>query len=100
MAFYCSDSHVRAVVATLGGSHGAAGRTDKWRYLYSGFTVWLSQTEAIGKFVFAFYPFIYLRHSTVISMVLADKLFQTIVGLIDLHMDMLGEGILYFMQIF
>ncbi|TYH97335.1 hypothetical protein ES332_A12G236400v1 [Gossypium tomentosum] len=38
--------HVRAVVATLGGSHGAAGRTDKWRHLYSGFSIWLSQTEA------------------------------------------------------
>ncbi|XP_017973193.1 PREDICTED: probable inactive shikimate kinase like 2, chloroplastic isoform X3 [Theobroma cacao] len=43
------SSHVRAVVATLGGSHGAAGRTDKWRHLYSGFTVWLSQTEAIDE---------------------------------------------------
>ncbi|XP_021297869.1 probable inactive shikimate kinase like 2, chloroplastic isoform X2 [Herrania umbratica] len=43
------SSHVRAVVATLGGSHGAAGRADKWRHLYSGFTVWLSQTEAIDE---------------------------------------------------
>ncbi|XP_058772601.1 probable inactive shikimate kinase like 2, chloroplastic [Vicia villosa] len=38
--------HVRTVVATLGGNQGAAGRSDKWRYLYAGFTVWLSQTEA------------------------------------------------------
>ncbi|OMP11495.1 Shikimate kinase [Corchorus capsularis] len=43
------STHVRAVVATLGGSHGAAGRTDKWRHLYSGFTVWVSQTEAIDE---------------------------------------------------
>ncbi|XWS62203.1 hypothetical protein CRYUN_Cryun07bG0190700 [Craigia yunnanensis] len=43
------SGHVRVVAATLGGSHGAAGRTDKWRYLYSGFTVWLSQTEAIDE---------------------------------------------------
>ncbi|XP_022731830.1 probable inactive shikimate kinase like 2, chloroplastic [Durio zibethinus] len=43
------SSHVRAVVATLGGSLGAAGRTDKWRHLFSGFTVWLSQTEAIDE---------------------------------------------------
>ncbi|XVE65336.1 hypothetical protein DITRI_Ditri07aG0172900 [Diplodiscus trichospermus] len=43
------SSHVRAVVATLGGSYGAAGRTEKWRHLYSGFTVWLSQTEAIDE---------------------------------------------------
>ncbi|XP_022145269.1 probable inactive shikimate kinase like 2, chloroplastic isoform X2 [Momordica charantia] len=40
------SSHVRAVVATLGGEQGAAGRTDAWRHLYAGFTVWLSQTEA------------------------------------------------------
>ncbi|WJX56344.1 putative inactive shikimate kinase like 2, chloroplastic [Trifolium repens] len=40
------SSHVRTVVATLGGKHGAAGRSDKWRHLYAGFTVWLSQTEA------------------------------------------------------
>ncbi|KAA3475580.1 putative inactive shikimate kinase like 2, chloroplastic [Gossypium australe] len=43
------SSHVRAVVATLGGSHGAAGRTDKWRHLYSGFSIWLSQTEATDE---------------------------------------------------
>ncbi|TKY70054.1 inactive shikimate kinase like 2 [Spatholobus suberectus] len=39
------SSHARAVVATLGGQHGAAGRADKWQHLYAGFTVWLSQTE-------------------------------------------------------
>ncbi|XP_043695644.1 probable inactive shikimate kinase like 2, chloroplastic isoform X2 [Telopea speciosissima] len=44
--FESLSSHVRAVVATLGGTHGAAGRTDKWRHLYAGFTVWLSQSEA------------------------------------------------------
>ncbi|XP_020978418.1 probable inactive shikimate kinase like 2, chloroplastic isoform X1 [Arachis ipaensis] len=40
------SSHVRTVVATLGGKHGAAGSADKWRHLYAGFSVWLSQTEA------------------------------------------------------
>ncbi|CAO2842339.1 unnamed protein product [Amaranthus hypochondriacus] len=43
------SSHVRAVVATLGGKHGAAGRPDKWRHLYAGFTVWLSQSEATDE---------------------------------------------------
>ncbi|XP_038892435.1 probable inactive shikimate kinase like 2, chloroplastic [Benincasa hispida] len=43
------SSHVRAVVATLGGQLGAAGRTDTWRHLYAGFTVWLSQTEATDE---------------------------------------------------
>ncbi|KAG8638029.1 hypothetical protein MANES_15G185701v8 [Manihot esculenta] len=41
------SSHVRAVVSTLGGKHGAATKADKWRLLYAGFTVFLSQTEAI-----------------------------------------------------
>ncbi|GMH09184.1 hypothetical protein Nepgr_011024 [Nepenthes gracilis] len=40
------SSHVRAVVATLGGGHGAARRADKWQHLYAGFTVWLSQSKA------------------------------------------------------
>lgn len=43
------SSHVRTVVATLGGRQGAAGRTDTWRHLYAGFTVWLSQTEATDE---------------------------------------------------
>lgn len=43
------SSHVRAVVATLGGQQGAAARADKWQHLYAGFTVWLSQTEAIDE---------------------------------------------------
>ncbi|XP_010276824.1 PREDICTED: probable inactive shikimate kinase like 2, chloroplastic isoform X2 [Nelumbo nucifera] len=43
------SSHVRAVVATLGGRHGAAGRADKWRHLYAGFTVWLSKSKASGE---------------------------------------------------
>ncbi len=46
-----SCSHVRAVVATLGGQQGAARRADKWQHLYAGFTVWLSQTEATGNCV-------------------------------------------------
>ncbi|ONI05902.1 hypothetical protein PRUPE_5G028300 [Prunus persica] len=41
--------HVRAVVATLGGQQGAARRAGKWRHLYAGFTVWLSQTEATDE---------------------------------------------------
>ena len=41
-------SHARAVIATLGGQHGAAGRAHKWRHLYAGFTIWLSQTDATG----------------------------------------------------
>lgn len=41
-------SHVRTVIATLGGKHGAAGQADKWRHLYAGFTVWLSESEAAG----------------------------------------------------
>ncbi|XP_071708447.1 probable inactive shikimate kinase like 2, chloroplastic isoform X2 [Rutidosis leptorrhynchoides] len=40
------SSHIRSVVATIGGQHGAAARGDRWRHLYSGFTVWLSQSEA------------------------------------------------------
>ncbi|KAJ8754305.1 hypothetical protein K2173_002756 [Erythroxylum novogranatense] len=43
------SSHARAVVSTLGGKHGAAGRSDKWKHLYAGLTVWLSQTEAIDE---------------------------------------------------
>ncbi|XP_062073506.1 probable inactive shikimate kinase like 2, chloroplastic [Humulus lupulus] len=43
------SSHVRTVVATLGGQQGTARRTDKWRHLHAGFTVWLSQTEAIDE---------------------------------------------------
>lgn len=43
------SSHARAVVATLGGQFGAAGRADKWRHLYAGFTIWLSQSEALDE---------------------------------------------------
>ncbi|KAJ9152435.1 hypothetical protein P3X46_026001 [Hevea brasiliensis] len=43
------SSHVRAVVSTLGGKHGAAKKADKWRHLYAGFTVLLSQTEAVDE---------------------------------------------------
>lgn len=49
-----SGSHVRAVIATLGGLHGAARRADKWRHLYAGFTIWLSQSEAIGNLFLIF----------------------------------------------
>ncbi|XP_039121295.1 probable inactive shikimate kinase like 2, chloroplastic [Dioscorea cayenensis subsp. rotundata] len=40
------SSHVRAVVATLGGEQGIARRSDKWQHLHAGFTVWLSKSEA------------------------------------------------------
>uniref|UniRef100_A0A803PRB5 CS domain-containing protein n=2 Tax=Cannabis sativa TaxID=3483 RepID=A0A803PRB5_CANSA len=43
------SSHVRTVVATLGGQQGTSRRADKWRHLHAGFTVWLSQTEAIDE---------------------------------------------------
>ncbi|XP_002518979.2 probable inactive shikimate kinase like 2, chloroplastic isoform X2 [Ricinus communis] len=43
------SSHVRAVISTLGRKKGAAGRSDRWRHLYAGFTVWLSQTEATDE---------------------------------------------------
>lgn len=43
------SSHVRAVVSTLGGKQGAAGKAYKWQHLYAGFTVWLSQTEALDE---------------------------------------------------
>ncbi|GAB4857870.1 Probable inactive shikimate kinase like 2, chloroplastic, variant 2 [Ancistrocladus abbreviatus] len=43
------SSHVRAVVATLGGEHGAASRANKWRHLYAGFTIWLSQSKATDE---------------------------------------------------
>ncbi|KZV16481.1 putative inactive shikimate kinase like 2, chloroplastic [Dorcoceras hygrometricum] len=39
----------RAVVATIGGEYGAARRPNKWRHLFAGFTVWLSQSEAIDE---------------------------------------------------
>lgn len=51
--FCFACSHVRTVVATLG-QHGSARRADKWQHLYAGFTVWLSQTEAIGN-LFSFF---------------------------------------------
>ncbi|KAL8112716.1 hypothetical protein AgCh_020144 [Apium graveolens] len=43
------SSHVRAVIATMGGKNGAARRFDKWRYLYGGFVIWLSKTEATDE---------------------------------------------------
>ncbi|KAF7815517.1 putative inactive shikimate kinase like 2, chloroplastic [Senna tora] len=43
------SSHVRSVIATLGEQQGAAARADKWRHLYAGFTIWLSQTEALDE---------------------------------------------------
>ncbi|KAL7166801.1 hypothetical protein ACSBR2_037471 [Camellia fascicularis] len=43
------SSHVRTVITTIGGQHGAAGRSDQWQHLYAGFTVWLSQSEATDE---------------------------------------------------
>ncbi|XP_073298894.1 probable inactive shikimate kinase like 2, chloroplastic [Primulina huaijiensis] len=39
----------RAVVATIGGEYGAARRPNKWRHIFAGFTVWLSQSEALDE---------------------------------------------------
>ncbi|CAA2979962.1 probable inactive shikimate kinase like 2, chloroplastic [Olea europaea subsp. europaea] len=43
------SSHARAVVSTLGGKHGAIERPNKWQHLFAGFTIWLSQSEAIAE---------------------------------------------------
>ncbi|KAL8141750.1 hypothetical protein V2J09_014782 [Rumex salicifolius] len=43
------SSHIRAVVATLGGKEGAARSADRWRHLYAGFTVWLSVSNATDE---------------------------------------------------
>ncbi|KAL1548018.1 putative inactive shikimate kinase like 2, chloroplastic [Salvia divinorum] len=43
------SSQARVVVATLGGKHGAARRPGKWRHLFAGFTIWLSQSEATDE---------------------------------------------------
>lgn len=40
------NTNVRVVVATLGGTLGAATRPEKWKNLHAGITVWLSQSEA------------------------------------------------------
>ncbi|KAL2634021.1 hypothetical protein R1flu_005500 [Riccia fluitans] len=40
------SQHVRCVIATLGGKEGLASRHDGWNNLYSGFTVWLKQSQA------------------------------------------------------
>jgi len=39
----------RAVVATLGGQHGAARNANNWRHMYAGFTIWLSESEATDE---------------------------------------------------
>ncbi|OAY84322.1 putative inactive shikimate kinase like 2, chloroplastic [Ananas comosus] len=59
------SSHVRTVVATLGGQHGAASRPDRWRHLHAGFTVWLSRSEAIGKAIFFTFPFCSIQRQIV-----------------------------------
>ncbi|CAA2971175.1 probable inactive shikimate kinase like 2, chloroplastic [Olea europaea subsp. europaea] len=43
------SSHARAVVSTLGGKHGAAERPNKWQHLFTGFTIWLSQSKATDE---------------------------------------------------
>ncbi|KAM3397228.1 putative inactive shikimate kinase like 2, chloroplastic [Capsicum galapagoense] len=43
------SSYARAVIATLGGEKGAAGRANQWRHLFAGFTVWLSLSEATDE---------------------------------------------------
>ncbi|KAL0913518.1 hypothetical protein M5K25_016984 [Dendrobium thyrsiflorum] len=49
LALQSLSSHVRAVVATLGGPHGAAAWHDKWQHLHAGFTVWLSKSKAADE---------------------------------------------------
>ncbi|KAJ4784898.1 Shikimate kinase [Rhynchospora pubera] len=43
------SSQARAVVATLGGKHGAASRFDRWRHIHAGFSVWVSKSEALDE---------------------------------------------------
>ncbi|KAI5071681.1 hypothetical protein GOP47_0013932 [Adiantum capillus-veneris] len=43
------NSHVRLVVGTLGGHHGAASRSRKWNHLHAGVTVWLSLSTATDE---------------------------------------------------
>ncbi|XP_049362510.1 probable inactive shikimate kinase like 2, chloroplastic [Solanum verrucosum] len=43
------SSQARAVIATLGGKKGAAGRVNQWRHLFAGFTVWLSLSQATDE---------------------------------------------------
>ncbi|PIN09057.1 Nuclear distribution protein NUDC [Handroanthus impetiginosus] len=43
------SSQARTVVATLGEKRGAARNPNKWRHLFAGFTVWLSQSEATDE---------------------------------------------------
>ncbi|CAN4076296.1 unnamed protein product [Withania somnifera] len=43
------SSHARAVIATLGGKKGAAGRVNQWRHLFAGFTVWISLSQATDE---------------------------------------------------
>ncbi|KAI5656354.1 hypothetical protein M9H77_25147 [Catharanthus roseus] len=43
------SSHARTVVSTLGGKYGAARRADKWRHIFAGFSIWLSQSEATDE---------------------------------------------------
>lgn len=40
------NTNARVVVATLGGTLGAATRPEKWKNLHAGITVWLSESEA------------------------------------------------------
>ncbi|CAM6050586.1 unnamed protein product, partial [Sphagnum compactum] len=43
------SSHVRCVVATLGGHQGIAAQNVGWNGLHAGFTVWLSQSNAADE---------------------------------------------------
>jgi hypothetical protein len=43
------SSHVRCVVATLGGRQGIAAQNVGWNGLHAGFTVWLSQSNAADE---------------------------------------------------
>ncbi|KAL8539996.1 hypothetical protein ACS0TY_001557 [Phlomoides rotata] len=43
------SSQARAVIATIGGSPGAARSSNKWQHLFAGFSLWLSQSDATDE---------------------------------------------------
>ncbi|XP_024518563.1 probable inactive shikimate kinase like 2, chloroplastic [Selaginella moellendorffii] len=44
--FETLSKQLRVVVATLGGDQGAASKPHSWRFMYAGFTVWLSRSQS------------------------------------------------------
>lgn len=43
------SSHIRCVVATLGGSQGVGAQYGNWKSLHAGVTVWVNQTSATDE---------------------------------------------------